>query len=165
MRGYRGFLRELSRTGTARAFLLQARTGVAHIVARARRQPGPDPVRVFLEYYAGDGVRLPEAEGDRLRLDAQRCVACGLCTLECARVGGAPPLDPMDAVAAAARLAIDVVRLALPVDEPRPCAACGACDLVCPTQVPIRRVQLDLAARAAAARVPAPVMAEVPRIG
>jgi L-lactate utilization protein LutB len=134
-------------------------------------------VRLFLENYAADGVRLPDAAGDRLRLAAQRCVACGLCTLECARVGGAPPLDPMDAVVAAARLAIDVVRLALPIDEPAPCAACGACDRVCPTQVPIQRVQLDLAARAAAARKPAvpssgaaspeaaPAMAEAPGIG
>jgi len=152
IRGYRGFLREFSRTGSARAFWLQVQTGVAHILRSARRARTGDAVALFLENYREDGIRLPEAARDALRLEAQRCTACGLCTAECARVGGAPLLDPMDAVAAASRLAIDIVRLGLPVADAGPCAACGACEAVCPADIPIARVQADLGALGAMAQ-------------
>ncbi|HBZ71872.1 MAG TPA: hypothetical protein DEP35_19955, partial [Deltaproteobacteria bacterium] len=111
IRAYRGFFREFSRTGSARAFWLQVRTGMVHILRRVRRSRGRDGVGLFLGNYREDGIRLPDGARDALRLEAQRCTACGLCSEECARVGGAPGLDPMDAVAAASRLAIDVVRL------------------------------------------------------
>jgi succinate dehydrogenase/fumarate reductase-like Fe-S protein len=143
-------LREFSRTGSARAFWLQVRTGVGHIWRGARRPRGGDAVARFLENYREDGVRLPNAARDALRLEAQRCIACGLCTAECARVGGQPGLDPMDAVAAASRLAIEVVRLALPVAEAA-CAACMACEAVCPAHIPIARVQADLSSLGAMA--------------
>jgi succinate dehydrogenase/fumarate reductase-like Fe-S protein len=150
IRGYRGFLREFSRTGGARAFWLQVRTGVAHVLSTAQRSRRQDAVALFLANYREDGVRLPDAARDALRLEAQRCTACGLCTAECARVGGRPRLDPMDAVAAASRLAIDVVRLALPVADAG-CAACAACEVVCPAEIPIAKVQDDLGSLAAMA--------------
>jgi len=152
IRGYRGFLREFSRTGSARAFWLQVRTGVAHIVRTGRRPRGSDAVALFLENYREDGIRLPDAARDALRLEAQRCTACGLCTEECARVGGAPPLEPMDAVAAASRLVIDIVRLALPVAGAAGCQSCAACEAVCPAHIPIARVQADLGSLGAMAQ-------------
>ena len=151
IRNYRGLFREFSRTGSARAFWLQVRTGVAHILRRAQRSRSQDAVALFLENYREDGVRLPDATRDALRLEAQRCTACGLCTAECARMGGRPGLDPMDAVAAAGRLAIEVVRLALPVTDPA-CEACAACEAVCPAGIPIAKVQDDLGSLAAMAR-------------
>jgi CO dehydrogenase/acetyl-CoA synthase alpha subunit len=151
IRNYRGLFREFSRTGSARAFWLQVRTGVAHILRRAQRSRSQDAVALFLENYREDGVRLPDATRDALRLEAQRCTACGLCTAECARMGGRPGLDPMDAVAAAGRLAIEVVRLALPVTDSA-CGACAACEAVCPAGIPIAKVQDDLGSLAAMAR-------------
>jgi len=152
IRGYRGFLREFSRTGSARALWLQVRTGLVHIFGAARRTAGSDAVAVFLENYREDGIRLPDARRDALRLEAQRCTACGLCTEECARLGGAPPLDPMDAVAAASRLTIEIVRLALPIADAAACAACAACEAVCPARIPIARVQTDLGSLGAMAQ-------------
>ena len=152
IRGYRGFLREFSRTGSARAFWLQARTGIVHLLRTAERPRGRDAVALFLENYQEDGIRLPNKARDALRLEAQRCTACGLCTAECARLGGAPPLDPMDAVAAASRLTIEIVRLALPMADAAACAACAACEAVCPARIPIARVQTDLASLGAMAQ-------------
>jgi succinate dehydrogenase/fumarate reductase-like Fe-S protein len=152
IRGYRGFLREFSRTGSARAFWLQVRTGVAHLLRVRARPGGEDGAARFLENYREDGIRLPDPTRAALRLEAQRCTACGLCTEECARVGGAPRLDPMDAVAAASRLVIDIVRLGLPIAEASGCAACAACEAVCPVHIPIARVQADLGALGAMAQ-------------
>jgi succinate dehydrogenase/fumarate reductase-like Fe-S protein len=149
VRGYRGFLREFSRTGSLRALRLQVRTGVLHalrqLVGRRRR----DPVAQFLAYYGPDGVTRPEPEARELSLAAERCLVCGLCSLECARVGGAPALDPRDAVVAAARLEVDWRRLGVaPADESPPCAGCDACSRICPAGIPIHRVQARLAQRA-----------------
>jgi succinate dehydrogenase/fumarate reductase-like Fe-S protein len=81
-----------------------------------------------------------------------------MCSQECARVGGAPPLDPRDAVIAAARLETDLLREGLAgelaADTPASardesaaggCAACDACSRVCPAHIPIARVQERLA--------------------
>jgi len=144
--GYRGFLRELSRTGTGRALWLQVRTGTAHFLRRLRGEDATDPITRFFEYYGADGFRLPDAAAAALQQSAEACLVCGLCTAECARVGGAPPLDPRDAVVATARLAIDWTRLQLvPAESATPCASCRACDVVCPVAIPIHRVQEWLA--------------------
>ncbi len=141
MRGYRGFLHELARTGR-RALPLQLATGARHWLRRAfRRRETVDPEALFFANYAADGVR-PADEGARaLQRAAQACLACGLCSLECARVAGRPPLDPRDAVLAGARLAIDVVRLGLDAGDAGACGACRACESVCPARIPIAAVQ------------------------
>jgi succinate dehydrogenase/fumarate reductase-like Fe-S protein len=144
VRGYRGFLREFSRTGSLRALRLQVRTGVAHAVRQAFGRRSADPVAQFLAYYGPDGVAPPEPESRATALDAQRCLVCGLCSVECARVGGAPPLDPRDAVVAAARLEVDWRRLGLAPAPSSPCAGCDACTLICPAGIPIHRVQARL---------------------
>jgi Fe-S oxidoreductase len=144
MRGYRGFLRELQRTGSLRALSLQLRTGAAHVARRLLPAPAGDPVAVFLSHYAADGVRAPDAGARSLALAAQRCLVCGLCSIECARVGGAPPLDPRDAVIAGARLEIDLLRLAPAAEPGAPCHGCAACSAVCPVDIPIHRVQQRL---------------------
>jgi Fe-S oxidoreductase len=159
LRGYRGFLRELARTGGWRALSLQLRTGAEHVLRRLRRERGEDPIALFFRNYGADGLRLPDPERARLQLAAEACLVCGLCSVECARVGGAPPLDPRDAVVAAARLEIDWLRLglapfapasadgaAIGIDSPASaCATCRACTLVCPAAIPIERVQETLA--------------------
>jgi Fe-S oxidoreductase len=146
MRGYRGFLRELSRTGSARAFALQLRTGTRHWLRRAlRRDAGGDAEALFFRNYAADGVRPPDPARRALQLAAQACLACGLCSAECARAGGRPLLDPGDAVLAGARLEIDAVRLGL-APAADACAACRACEAVCPARIPIAAVQAGLAA-------------------
>jgi ferredoxin len=145
VRGYRGFLRELMRTGSLRALALQLRTGALHAAKQALGRRRSDPVAQFLGYYGPDGVTKPDPAARALAQQAESCLVCGLCSLECARMGGAPPLDPRDAVVAAARLEIDWLRLGI---SPAPGAACGACDAcarVCPAGIPIHHVQTRLA--------------------
>jgi len=145
LRGYRGFFRELLKTGGLAALRLQVRTGVMHVLRVMARRPPVDPVALFLENYGADGIRLPDAEARPLALAASRCVACGLCSLECARVAGRPPLDPRDAVLSGSRLEIDLVRFGLGEALSGTCAGCRACETVCPAGIPIARVQARLA--------------------
>jgi succinate dehydrogenase/fumarate reductase-like Fe-S protein len=145
LKGYRGFLRELARTGSFSSLALQVRTGVRHAVRRWLGGTGGDPVARFLENYAADGFRLPDAAQARLQLAAEACLVCGLCSLECARVGGTPRLDPRDAVVSAARLEIDWVRLGLAEPVATVCDACAACDAACPAGIPIQQIQTALA--------------------
>ncbi|HSJ96336.1 MAG TPA: hypothetical protein VLC53_04650 [Myxococcota bacterium] len=165
--GYRGFLRELSRTGTWRALALQLRTGARHVAGRLLRRDAGDPIARFLASYGADGFRLPDPERARLQHAAEACLACGLCSIACARAGGAPPLEPRDAVLSAARLEIDWLRLGRPDVAPEPlsgagsasgppadrvsaaapssCAACAACEPSCPVGIPIAALQETLA--------------------
>jgi succinate dehydrogenase/fumarate reductase-like Fe-S protein len=149
VRGYRGFLREFSRTGSLRALALQLRTGAAHVVRQWLGRKRSNPVAQFLAYYGPDGVTRPDAEGRALALSAQTCLVCGLCSLECARVGGAPTIAPRDAVIAAARLEVDWRRLALAPEPAGVCSGCDACSRVCPAGIPIHRVQARLASLSA----------------
>ena len=144
MRGYRGFLREFTRTGSLRALRLQLRTGVVHMGRQLLGRKREDPVREFLRWYGPDGVTRPEPDAQQLALAASACLVCGLCSLECARVGGAPSLDPREAVIAAARLEVDWRRLGLSPAQSA-CASCAACTHVCPAGIPIDRVQARLA--------------------
>jgi Fe-S oxidoreductase len=147
LKGYRGFVREFVRTGTLRALWMQVRTGAVHVARRvAGRKPPGDPIETFLRNYEADGFRLPDATSAALALSAEACLVCGLCSAECARSGGEPRIDPRDAVIAASRLAIDWVRLELSEPIATPCAACRACDAVCPAGIPIHRIQEWLAA-------------------
>lgn len=169
--GYRGFLQELARTGTWRALSLQLRAGAGHFLRRLLGRRGGDPIARFLTSYGADGFRLPDPERARLQLAGEACLACSLCSVECARVGGAPRFEPRDAVLSAARLEIDWLRLApdalrsprarpastgsagLPdaagavgaADDEAPCDACAACEAVCPVAIPIAAVQAALA--------------------
>lgn len=138
--GYRGFLREMAHTGSWRALGLQLRTGATHLARRLMRRPGPDPVALFLANYSGDGVRVGDPARTGLQIAAEACLVCGLCSAECARVGGAPALDPRDAVLAAARLEVDVRRLGLDASG-GPCAGCRACERICPARIPISAIQ------------------------
>jgi formate hydrogenlyase subunit 6/NADH:ubiquinone oxidoreductase subunit I len=140
MRGYRGFLREFTRTGSLRALSLQLRVGAQHVARRALGRNGPDPEQLFLDNYRADGVRRPEPALRALQLSAQACLVCGLCSGACARAEGAPRLDPRDAVLAGARLAIDVRRLGLR-EVATACAACRDCESVCPARIPIASIQ------------------------
>jgi len=151
-RGYRGLLRELTRTGSLRAASLQARTGALHILRQLFVRRTGDPVAQFLAHYGPDGVRAPDIAARALALDASHCLVCGLCSLECARVGGVPPLDPREAVIAASRLETDLLREGLAAQlvagggaSDGACGGCDACSRVCPAGIPIARVQQRLA--------------------
>jgi succinate dehydrogenase/fumarate reductase-like Fe-S protein len=147
-RGYRGFLREFTRTGSWRAVSLQVRTGAAHVLRQIFVRRSGDPVAQFLAHYGADGVRAPDSAARALALDASHCLVCGLCSLECARVGGAPPLDPREAVIAASRLETDLLREGLGgalSAGSAPCGGCDACSRACPVSIPIHRVQERLA--------------------
>ena len=145
MRGYRGFFREMGRTGSMRALAMQVRTGAGHVLRQlARRQADADPVERFLGHYGADGIRAAEPAATSLARQAEACRVCGLCTLECSRVGGDPLLDPRDAVVAASRLEIDWRRLNLSPAEG--CGGCDACSRVCPAGIPIHEIQNRLAA-------------------
>lgn len=147
LRGYRGFVREFSRTGSLRALWLQVRTGVRHVVRGVRRDETGDPIALFFRNYAADGFRMPDAALSALQQDAEACLVCGLCSFACARAGGEPAIDPRDAVVAASRLAIDWVRLDVSPqgEDGHACAACRACDAACPAGIPIHRIQQWLA--------------------
>lgn len=145
MRGYRGFLRELLRTGSLRALRLQLHTGVLHTLRQLLGRRSGDPVAEFLASYGPDGLRPADAGARRLALQAEACLVCGLCSIACAHQGGRPPLDPRDAVVAAARLEVDWLRLGLSPSVGGPCAACDACTRVCPAGIPIHTMQAHLA--------------------
>ncbi len=162
MRGYRGFLREMLRTGSLRALGAQLRAGGAHVLRRALGGGPADPVTLFFERYGADGFRPPDPERRRLQESAQACLVCGLCSLECARVGGRPRLDPRDAVLSAARVEIDLVRLRLREPVADDCEGCAACSAVCPAHIPIPRLQGALADLGAG---DTPRLAARPRIG
>jgi succinate dehydrogenase/fumarate reductase-like Fe-S protein len=147
LKGYRGFLREMANTGGWRAFALELRVGAAHVARRFLRPATGDPIELFLRNYGADGFRLPDPERARLQLAAESCLVCGLCSMECARVGGAPRLDPRDAVISAARLEIDWIRLGFEEPVATPCTGCRACATVCPVGIPIDQVQQALADR------------------
>ena len=146
MRGYRGFLRELARTGSLRSLALQLRTGARHAMRQLlrRRQEG-DPLARFFASYGADGIHPVSAAERSREHQAERCLVCGLCSIACAEAGGTPRLDPRDAVVAASRLAIDWRRLGLEGTVGDSCAACRACEPVCPQAIPIHRVQEALA--------------------
>ncbi len=166
--GYRGFLHELARTGTWRALALQVRAGAGHFLRRLAGRRGGDPIARFLAHYGADGFGLPDPERARLQLAAEACLACSLCSVECARAGGAPRFEPRDAVLSAARLEIDWLRLgpdehrapaargaaggsselppaAAAAEDAARCSACAACETVCPVGIPIAAVQAVLA--------------------
>ncbi|MEB2346948.1 MAG: hypothetical protein OZ948_19720 [Deltaproteobacteria bacterium] len=175
MSGYRGFLRELARTGTWRALALQVRAGAGHLLRRLAGRRGGDPIARFLAHYGADGFGLPDRERARLQLAAEACLACSLCSVECARAGGAPPCEPRDAVLSAVRLEIDWLRLGPDAHRAPPargaaggssgrpaaagaaavpaaaaagaarCSACAACEAVCPVGIPIAAIQVTLA--------------------
>jgi succinate dehydrogenase/fumarate reductase-like Fe-S protein len=158
-------LHELLRTGSLRALALQLRTGALHVAKQAFGRRRSDPVAQFLGYYGPDGVTKPDPVGRRLAQQAEACLVCGLCSLECARVGGAPPLDPRDAVVAAARLEIDWLRLGISPGAGFACGACDACARICPAGIPIHHVQTRLASLAATTSTPATPDATPARIG
>ncbi|MAE93807.1 MAG: hypothetical protein CL910_04030 [Deltaproteobacteria bacterium] len=147
MRGYRGIFHEFTHTGSWRALALQLRTGIVHVARQlAGRRDDGDPLARFFDNYGPDGVR-PASPVDRmLRLDAQACLVCGLCSVACAAAGGEPRLDPRDAVVAASRLHIEWRRLGLEGTAGSACAGCAACDAACPQGIPIHEVQEALAA-------------------
>jgi ferredoxin len=147
MSGYRGFLREFSRTGSLRSMVLQVQTGVVHAVGRWLGRSEADPVARFYENYGPDGVRPPDPARRALDAQAQECLVCGLCSIACAQVGGTPPRDPRDAVVAAARLWADWQRLDLAPVGADPCSGCDACSRSCPAGIPIHRVQQHLPVR------------------
>ena len=145
MSGYRGLTRELARTGR-KALWLQIRTGLRHVLRSLVRSREADGVARFLTHYRADGLRLPESRERALASAAQRCLVCGRCSIECARVDGAPGLDPEEAVVSASRLEIDWRRLGNPSDvSVSPCGECRACHAVCPVAIPIADVQRHLA--------------------
>jgi succinate dehydrogenase/fumarate reductase-like Fe-S protein len=144
MRGYRGLARELARTGS-KALWLQVRTGALHFLSGLFERQRSDGVERFLEHYEADGFRLRTPRRRELALAAERCLVCGRCSIECARVGGDPGLDPEEAVVAASRLELDWQRLGRgDSPESSPCGGCRACHGVCPVSIPIAEIQLEL---------------------
>jgi len=167
VRGYRGFARELSRTGSLRALALQLRMGALHVARQVLGRKRGDPVAQFLGYYGPDGVAKPDPAARALAQQAEACLVCGLCSLECARVGGVPPLDPRDAVVAAARLEVDWIRLGVApfAADGAACNGCDACARICPAGIPIHRVQTRLASLAPTREVASTPDATQARIG
>lgn len=145
-RGYRGLLRELQRTGGREALWLQLRGGISHVLRSLRRRRG-DGVEAFLRNYGEDGLAMPSPDRRALWRHASRCLVCGLCSAECARIGASPPLDPEEAVVAAARSLIDWRKLSRTPGEggPFPCTSCRACHAVCPVAIPIADIEREIA--------------------
>jgi ferredoxin len=162
MTGYRGFVREMLRTGSLRALALQLRTGAFHVAKQAFGRRRSDSVARFYAHYGPDGVAAPNPDARELARRAEACLVCGLCSLECARLGGRPPLDPRDAVVAAARLEVEWVRLGISPGGEAVCGACDACTRICPAGIPIHRVQARLASLPLQARAPGSVASSAP---
>ncbi len=139
MSGYRGFLRELSRTRAGRALWLHVSAGVRHILRRALGRE-PDGERLFLRHYRADGFHPPAGAERQRAAHAARCLACGLCSAACAQVGGNPPVDPQEAVLAASRLASEAVRFGLAPEPAAICQSCRACEASCPRGIPIAEI-------------------------
>ena len=140
MSGYRGFLKEIARTRSGSAFWLQVRGGLLHLVRGLTGRRRSDAVAQFVRNYGPEGFAFPDARRRALAAAAQRCLVCGLCSAECARVGGAPPIDPQEAVVALSRLASEAKRFGLETAVESPCGKCRACHRACPVGIPIAEI-------------------------
>jgi succinate dehydrogenase/fumarate reductase-like Fe-S protein len=125
---------------------LAYRALVAHPVKRLR-QTGTGLER-FLANYAGEGLVPTRPEDRALGEEASACIACGLCEPACDLARAVPALRAMGLHAAFRLYGRSSAELPLARAALEACAACSACEGVCPTGVPIARVVRGLLARA-----------------
>ena len=144
MSGYRGFFKELARTRSAHSLWLQLRGGLGHVLRGWTRRDSGRGIDQFLNHYGAEGFGFPEATRRELASAAGRCLVCGLCSAECARIGATPPLDPQEAVVALSRLGSEAKRFGLTISSETPCGSCRACHTVCPVAIPIADVMVQL---------------------
>lgn len=143
MKGYRGFFSEIARTGSAQSFWLQVRGGLLHWLRSWTGARRPDAVAQFVRNYGPEGFAIPDGSRRTLVSAAQRCLVCGMCSAECARVGGTPPIDPQEAVVASSRLSSEAKRFGYNAVAAAPCGSCRACHPVCPVAIPIAEIIAD----------------------
>lgn len=94
----------------------------------------------LLERYRPDGLSAMRDTERAVFASFQKCVNCSLCTLSCEGIRegrGAPSFEPKFLLLAYGRgpRSGDVFR-----DDWIPCAACNACTVECPNDVPIHTV-------------------------
>jgi heterodisulfide reductase subunit C len=94
----------------------------------------------FLKNYAGEGL-VPTRPADRAVGEAaSACIDCGLCASACDLAGAAPEVRALGLPAVFRLLGRSSAELVHARAALEACAACGACDPICPTGVPISDV-------------------------
>lgn len=106
----------------------------------------------FVGQVAPEGfVPLTTLERDALP-DFMRCIHCGLCALSCPEIAEAPASAWDEAWTFVAGPSRSLDRATLVDGDASPCTRCDACDVVCPTGVPITLLAATLSRMAADAR-------------
>lgn len=98
-----------------------------------------DQAELFLSYFRDDRIAsFTEAEHEALAA-FEGCVACGLCPSRCRVMEHAPGRfqGPMHIAVSASRSHPDFVN---DLDNILLCAACGQCEPICPSRVPVSRI-------------------------
>jgi heterodisulfide reductase subunit C len=111
----------------------------------------------FLARHKAEGLWTLSREARALAPSFEKCQVCSLCTFTCAAVrdGTAPPaFEPKYLLVALGRAP------ELSVEEWVPCAACTACTVECPVDVPIHAMAQSIVE---GSRRFAEITAEVPR--
>lgn len=98
----------------------------------------------FVSNYVAEGLPWATEESRALAHEPGRCTLCGACDDACPLLRGLPRafLGPMAMVSSAARAASDfehAVDTFQKMSEPD-CAACRACEVACPEDIPLLRV-------------------------
>lgn len=128
---------------------LAYRALVAHPLKRLLRQRGTGEAR-FRAAYETEGL-APTTEADRaIGLEAQACIACGLCETGCALAAADPAIRALGLHAAFRLYGRNPAELPLAAGALEACAGCTGCEALCPTGVPIARVVSALRTRARA---------------
>jgi succinate dehydrogenase/fumarate reductase-like Fe-S protein len=111
-----------------------------HVLLRMPSRPFSRDMQKFVGQVVPEGY-IPLDESDRAVFpEMMRCVHCGLCSLNCPALAGAPSSAWNEAWTFAGGLSRSLDHATLVVADLSPCTRCAECDASCPTGVPITRL-------------------------
>lgn len=102
-------------------------------VFRTRRK-GLD---LFLSQYGSEGLVVTHPDEREAMAEAGRCISCGLCELSCDLTQSSQAVRALGLPAVFRLYSRNLSEMPLAAEALNACSRCGACDALCPTQVPI----------------------------